>query len=363
MKQGRKKILFVAMANSIHTARWLNLLHGGEWEIHLFPVLDRTLHPEIKDVIHHRLRGEGQLPLAEQLAEVIRQLQPEYIHTLETTLAGYLTLEARDRLGGRIPKWLHSIWGSDLYLFARLKAHKEKIRTVLAAVDMLFCEGHRDIRLAKEMGYNGNYAPLIHAGGGYSPEEVLSLQNQESPSRRKTILVKGYQGWAGRSLVALRALVRCAHRLAGFEVILFSANTQEIQFAMELFEEKTGIKTTRLHHLTPHRELLKYHASARLFIGLSISDGLPASLLEAMAMGAFPVQSGTSTADEWIEDGRTGILVPPEDPEDVEKAIIRALSDDRLVDEAARINLETVIKRLNRDKIKKEVRELYRRQK
>jgi len=32
------KILFVAMQNSSHTARWLNLIASEGWDLHLFPI-------------------------------------------------------------------------------------------------------------------------------------------------------------------------------------------------------------------------------------------------------------------------------------------------------------------------------------
>jgi glycosyltransferase involved in cell wall biosynthesis len=69
-------------------------------------------------------------------------------------------------------------------------------------------------------------------------------------------------------------------------------------------------------------------------------------------MGAFPVQSWTACADEWIEDGRTGLLVPPDDPEAVEAAIRKALTEDGLVDGAAEENLRTAALRLDRERIR-----------
>ncbi|MGE5189532.1 MAG: glycosyltransferase, partial [Gemmatimonadota bacterium] len=87
-------------------------------------------------------------------------------------------------------------------------------------------------------------------------------------------------------------------------------------------------------------------------VGLSISDAISTSLLESIVMGSFPVQSWTACADEWIEDGRTGLLVPPEDPEIVEKALRRALSDDGLVDRAAGENARLAAERLDRAVLK-----------
>ena len=34
------KILFVAMSDTIHTARWIGQLAGLGWDVHLFPSID-----------------------------------------------------------------------------------------------------------------------------------------------------------------------------------------------------------------------------------------------------------------------------------------------------------------------------------
>jgi glycosyltransferase involved in cell wall biosynthesis len=78
-----------------------------------------------------------------------------------------------------------------------------------------------------------------------------------------------------------------------------------------------------------------------------------------MLMGSFPIQSCTACADEWIVGGKSGLIVPPEDPHDVADAIRKALSDDRLVDTAAEINAQTARQRLEAGIIKPKVIQMY----
>ena len=76
-------------------------------------------------------------------------------------------------------------------------------------------------------------------------------------------------------------------------------------------------------------------------------------------MGAFPIQSGTACANEWIEHGKSGLIVPPEDPHDIAQAIRRALADDALVDSAAELNANTARLRLEQGMIKSQVVKMY----
>ena len=96
-------------------------------------------------------------------------------------------------------------------------------------------------------------------------------------------------------------------------------------------------------------------------IGLGMSDGSPNTLLEAMVMGAFPIQSDTISTGEWIESGSNGFLVAPEDPDAVAKAIHRVLNDPSLVEQAAEINMRVADERLDRKRIRCEVASLYER--
>lgn len=379
------RILFVAMANSIHTARWVDQLAGHGWDLHLFPSTDSwvEVHPELRNVtLHHtgfrnpaqgakgvRFRGvsfarrvedvwrrrvrkeKGDDRRADRLAGLIARLRPDVVHSMEIQHGGYLTLEASRRLGRLFPPWIVTNWGSDIYLFGRLAEHAPKIREVLAGCDYYSCECLRDVSLAKSFGFAGTVLPVFPNAGGFDLAEVARLRQPGSASARRAIMLKGYQHWGGRALTGLRALERCADLLGGYEVWIYSA-TPDVAVAAELFAESTGIRVTLLPKGTPHQEILSRHGRARISIGLSISDAISTSLLEAMAMGSFPIQSWTACADEWIEDGRTGLLVPPDDPEAVEAAIRNALADDGLVDLAAEENLRTATLRLDRERIR-----------
>jgi glycosyltransferase involved in cell wall biosynthesis len=107
-----------------------------------------------------------------------------------------------------------------------------------------------------------------------------------------------------------------------------------------------------------HSEIIALMGQARVALGVSVSDGVPNTMLEAMMMGAFPIQSDTVSTAEWISDGQNGLLVPPEDTKAISSAIRRALEDDELVDNAARLNSD-LVSRLERQKIQREVTDIY----
>ena len=386
------KILFVAFAESIHTVRWLNLLNAAGFDVHLFPSIDNgQMHTELENVhVYHSIyygkqeTGSGVRPhgisvpnlslsylcrdlvrkrepdyRVRQLIRLIRKIQPDIIHSLEFQAAGYLTLAAKQQYQGRFPTWIATNWGSDIFLFGRLAEHREKVRQILCECDYYSCECHRDVELAKAMGLQGKVLPVIPNTGGFDLDRVKTLNSGIPPSARRMILVKGYQGWAGRALVALTALSLCCDCLDGYEIGVYSAHTEDVRIASELLSASMGIPV-KIIPAQSHERMLMWFGKSRIYIGLSISDAISTSLLESMAMGAFPIQSNTSCADEWIADGIGGLIVPPEDPQMVAEAIRTALDSDTLVDDAARLNQQVVMERLDQRKIKDQVVQMYR---
>ncbi len=390
------RILFVAMPFSIHTVRWISQINDTGWDLHLFPSMKfQPLHAEMRGVVYHEnfydnLYGpvpgntyssshmpylsfiKGRLPKkvirklahitgietdpADELAELIKKIRPDIIHSLETQHAGYLVTQAKKKTAGKFPfpVWIHSNWGIDLHFFGRLQKHIPLIRETLAGVNILLVEGKRDETLARELGYQSKVRIFPSVGGGFHIPDGEPAKT----SLRKKILVKGTQDIIRRGVVALRALERCADLLDEYEIILYSSN--EITRAVaELFTGHTGKQITILEGVD-HAGMLQLNAEARINICVNISDGLPNAMLEAMLMGAFPIQSDTSLANEWIRSGETGMLVPPEDPDVIEKAIREALLNDELVDRAAVANRRQISEQLEYEHIKTSVTDMYR---
>lgn len=280
--------------------------------------------------------------------------------------SGYLTMEARKILKQEnanfdFPTWVVSNWGSDIYLFGQLPEHAKKIRAMLQVSTHYLCECQRDVELGQQFGFQGDVLPVLPVAGGHDLKRMRQLREPGPRSEKKLIMLKGYQNWAGRALTGLLALELCADLLREkqYEIAIYLYQ-DDVKLAAELLALRAGIQIHLIPY-GPHDEILKLHGRARISIGLSISDAISTSFLEAIMMGSFPIQSNTSCCNEWIENGKTGMIVPAEDQNLIAEAIRIALTDDELVNRATEINDRTVNGSLDFAIIQPQVVNLYQR--
>jgi glycosyltransferase involved in cell wall biosynthesis len=382
------RILFVAMPTSIHAARWIRHLDNAGHEIILFPPYISSPHallypihrlsPPLSRVVRNRtnwctlfpFRGAW-LPEALLLKFrprskwrqrwfdwVIRRTRPDLIHSMEFQQAGYFCLEAKKRLGDRFPPWLATNYGSDIYLFGRLAAHKDRIKEILRTADFYSAECERDIAIARAQGLAAHALPVLPNGGGIDLAHAATLRAPGPPSSRRVIAVKGYEHFAGRALTALKAIELASAHLRGYRIEIYLAS-QSVEIEAELLAQRTGLDIVCLPYSADHDGMLRLHGRARISLGVGISDGASTSFLESLAMGSFPIQTCTACADEWVEDGVSGFIVPPDDPAAIAARLVRAVTDDALVDSAAAANANTAKLRLDRDVVRRRILDSY----
>jgi glycosyltransferase involved in cell wall biosynthesis len=83
------------------------------------------------------------------------------------------------------------------------------------------------------------------------------------------------------------------------------------------------------------------------------------TILEAMALSRPVVASNVGGIPEMIQDGVTGLLVPPHDPPALAAAIVRLLRDHQLADTLGRAGHDLVHDRFCVQLMAKAVEELY----
>lgn len=378
------KIIIVGMVNSIHLARWIeNLYKYKNHEIYVFPVFpckinallykisklndknsnikiitlfsNNSLNFYIQKILYIIFKKDFYL---KWLEKNIIKINPEYIHSHELTTSSLLCLELKEKLNF-FPKWIVTNWGSDLYFFYKLKKFKKKLKKVLNLSNFYSAECQRDYTIAKKIGIKAKFIDCTLNSGGINVNIANKKRSKIPTSKRKIILIKGYQGLIGLGITALKALEKISEKLKDYKIIIYSADNEVINYYKKI-EHKLNfeVKIIPISKNLNTAEMYELFSNSRVYLGISKSDGMSTSFIEALAFGAFPIQSNSSCANEWITNGISGFLVK-NDISLISKKILKSIQDDSLVDNASKINWKIIKKKGNSDKIKLKIRKFY----
>jgi glycosyltransferase involved in cell wall biosynthesis len=89
------------------------------------------------------------------------------------------------------------------------------------------------------------------------------------------------------------------------------------------------------------RELLEQYRQAHVFVHVSLTEGVPAVVIEALASGTPVVGTDVGGVGVALKGGRAGLLVPPSDPEALVAALRRITDDPELRDRLVARGLES----------------------
>lgn len=326
----------VSMPN-LHFFRWAEQLQDSGHEIFWFDVNDggrkvdrllgvkqivgwklrwdfpgRTFIKQNTPILYRLLQKINERNTAKVFESMLLEIKPDVVHSFALFISCAPILNVMNKYP-KI-KWIFSSWGSDLYDLQNYPNDLTDIKKVLKKVNYLISDCNRDYHIAREHGYENHFLGVFPGGGGY---DLDKMKKKIAPFKnKKTILIKGFQGRWGRAINILKAIENLETILSPYTIIVFGADQEVIQFArsskMETWRNFSVIGKIK------QEEVFSLMGNSFLYIGNSISDGMPNALLEAICMGVFPIQSNPGrVTEELILEGLNGLLI--NDPENIER--------------------------------------------
>jgi hypothetical protein len=283
------------------------------------------------------------------------------VHALRIPFEGMLA----SRLSAEIPLAV-SIWGNDLTLHApHSSTMGQRTRQTLQRANGLHTDAARDLRLAAEWGFDIHKPGLVvPSNGGIDLERVRRVRTPLPPDLAARIP-------DGHTLVINPRGVRAYTRTDTFfqSIPLVLAQRPRTVFvcpsmAGEAEAERwaSSIQADERVVLFPslsQGQLWELFSRSPVSISVTSHDGTPNTLLEAMACGSFPVAGNLESLREWIRSSENGLLVDPGSPQELAAAVIHALDDAALRQQAAQINLEMVRSRAEVSVVRPKIKAFY----
>jgi glycosyltransferase involved in cell wall biosynthesis len=288
------------------------------------------------------LGGVGRLSQARALRRLIGAKRPHLVHTaiFESDLAGRLAA-----VGTSVPV-LTSLVNTT---YDPVRRRDPNVRAVSLAAAKLIDR------------WTGRYMTTHFHAISHAVKRA-AMASLHIPSDRITVVERGRDGARlGEAGAGRRRRVRASLGLREDHEVLVNVGRREYQkgqrYLLEAFRllvgprpqlrlliaGRSGQQAERLSGMTGqlglgerveflgHRaDVPDLLAAADVFVFPSLYEGLGGALIEAMALGLPIVASDLEAVREVVEAGRSGLLVPPGDPEALALAIARLLDDRTL---------------------------------
>jgi len=273
---------------------------------------------------------------------LIRRLKPEVVHTHKSK-AGALGRVAAFLCG--VPVIVHTFHGHAFHGYfspmgsALVRGVEKVLAWMTDAVVVL-------TRLQKQEILHfgvGNDSQVRVIASGVDLEKFYNSMSYRGSLRselsvgpeRKLVAIPG-------RLVPIKRhedLIKAMELLAGSrdDVDLLVVGDGDRRQELEGLARKAGLLATersepgcRAHFLGNRDDIEKIYPDLDLVVLCSANEGLPMTLIEAMACGLPCVATAVGGVPDLVEDGVNGLTVPPASPQDLADAISKVLDDPKL---------------------------------
>lgn len=269
----------------------------------------RALHP-----------GQDLLGILE-VVRLVRRLRPDIVHA-HSSKAGVI-----GRLGATLARapvriftahgWAfaaHQGWSARLYLWA------DRIAALFTSRVICVSESERDA------GLSAGTCPRTRTTVIHNAVDVESSPRATLIGVPPRIIAVGRFKAPKEPLTLVRALAELAPGSFRATIVGDGPDRPEVAAAVRHAGLEGSVELVGERHDVP--ALL---ADADVFVLASRSEGLPMSVLEAMAVGLPVVASAVGGVPEAVVDGETGLLVPHSDPSALARALRQLLEEPDLL--------------------------------
>jgi len=297
-----------------------------------------------------------------QYQRILNEQKPDVVHALRIPFEGMLASFTPQEVPVVV-----SIWGNDLSLHANGSlGMKAMTKRSLIRANGLVSDAASDIQESFKWGFKKSKPSLVIPGSGGI--DLLKLDksvqkkgtDESSAYPDDAILIinpRGFRPGSVRNDTFFKSIPTVVKNNPD---VHFLCPAMLGQTEAKKWIDRLGIGeyVTLLPFLDQH-DLWKLFKKARISISVSEHDGVPNSLLEAMAIGCFPIVGNIASVREWVEDGKNGYIVDPGEADELSQAINMAITSKELREEAAAHNRQLICSRAEVSKIRDRLQDFY----
>jgi len=313
------RVCYLADAPYIHTRRWVRHFAGRGWDTDVISFRPADIEGSRVHYVDgwERLGKLRYLIHTRRVRRLVRDLRPDLVHALHLTSYGFLASLAD------VHPCVVSVWGTDILQAPRLSPfHRAITRYALRRADHVTATG---ARLAEAtLRYVPPRKPVTVIPYGVDLEQF-----RPQPHDRRSDVTIGSVGRLS-SEKGLRYLLQAFAQIGASQprVRLILAGDGPERQRLERLAARLRIDD-RVKFLgeVPHEQVPQVLARLDIFAMPSTYEGFGVAAIEAAAMEVPVVASNVYGIPDVVDDGVTGLLVPPKDVSALAQAL-RSLTTD-----------------------------------
>jgi glycosyltransferase involved in cell wall biosynthesis len=288
---------------------YINDLKKNAIPFRLVPALVREMHPLLDSQAVMQLRRH------------FKELEPDLVST-HSSKAGWLGRFAARSLGLPVTFTAHG-WAFTPGVAPRAAAFyriAERIAAPFTSRIITVAEHDRELALSKGVGRPAQIA-TVHYGIPAVSDALRAAPESEPP---RIIMVARFDVQKDHTTL-FRALANLRGRAWTVEFV----GDGPLENEMRKLAQQLGI-ADRVQFSGLRSDVADRLARAQIFALISNYEGFPISILEGMRAGLPVIASNVAGVRESVQDGRTGLVIPPRDVAAVEAGLEKLLSSSSL---------------------------------
>jgi glycosyltransferase involved in cell wall biosynthesis len=293
-----------------------------------------------------------------RINEIMQRENAQLLHIF----FGHIAVHLLPLIRSSVKPTIVSFHGADVLVDMEKRAYREATKQMLDAVTRVFVRSESLRRAVVELGCDENKIDIVRTG----------IPLHEFPFRERQFPENGEWHFLQASrLVQKKGIVTTMHAFTNFlqhyprATLTIAGEGPMLPELKELMRKLKIADRVALPGFLAPEKLRELYYATHIFLHPSETgsdgnqEGIPNSMLEAMATGLPVFATAHGGIPEAIENGMTGVLVDERDYEALSHALLEAVQDRQLLARLARNGADVVAQKFDQQKQIARLEEIY----
>lgn len=217
------------------------------------------------------------------------------------------------------------------------------------------------------LGVNSEKIVRIHNGidlelfKPYSTQEKQALRKKYKLVGKATVGINGRIAWGKGQDVLLMAMKEILREIPNAHAIFVGTGSPFRQSKLDrIVAQNNLIDKVTFFGSWPRSKIPEFYGILDVFALPSLSEGLPLSILEAMACGVPCIGTRVSGIPEEIDDKKSGFLMSGRTPEELANLCLKLMKDSKMREDFGRVGRKIVEERFTVELMVQNMTRVYR---